>query len=90
MKLVSFPSQLDHRPTIITSIEAGYRTAYRAMLISYSIKLAMVFVLYAHMWMFNKKRDRKQATIPVDEKKAIELGMHDVTEIDNKGFRYIL
>jgi len=42
------------------------------------------------MWMFNKKRDREQALTPADEKEAIELGMHDVTEIDNKGFRYIL
>lgn len=60
------------------------------MLIAYSIKLFMVFVLYIHMWMFNRKRDREQAASPVDEREAIELGMHDVTEIDNKGFRYIL
>jgi len=60
------------------------------MLIAYSVKLAMVFVLYVHMVMFNRKRDREQASMPVDEKEAIELGMHDVTEFDNKGFRYIL
>ena len=60
------------------------------MLIAYSIKLAMVFVLYIHMFMFNRKRDREQAATPVDEKEAIELGMHDMTEFDNKGFRYIL
>jgi hypothetical protein len=60
------------------------------MLIAYSIKLLMAFLLYAHMYMFNKKRDREQAASPIDEKEAIELGMHDVTEIDNKGFRYIL
>jgi hypothetical protein len=60
------------------------------MLIAYSIKLAMSVLLYAHMWMFNLRRDREQAGIPIDEKEAIELGMHDVTEIDNKGFRYIL
>ena len=40
--------------------------------------------------MFNAKRDREQAEMPIDEKEAIELGMHDVTENDNKGFRYIL
>ena len=68
------------------------------MLVAYSIKLFMVFILYIHMWMFNRSRDREaQAVIAaagvggvIDEKEAIELGMHDVTEIDNKGFRYIL
>jgi len=60
------------------------------MLVSYIIKLLMVFVLYVHMWMFNRKRDREQALSPVDERDAIELGMHDQTEIDNKGFRYTL
>ncbi|KAH8595990.1 major facilitator superfamily domain-containing protein [Bisporella sp. PMI_857] len=76
--------------TFITSEAPKYHTAYRAMLIAYSIKLLMAFVLYIHMFMFNRKRDREQAAAPVDEKEAIELGMHDVTEIDNKGFRYIL
>lgn len=68
------------------------------MVVAYSVKLFMVFVLYAHMWMFNRTRDREiereEATAGnsgvVDEKEAIELGMHDVTEIDNKGFRYRL
>ena len=68
------------------------------MVVAYSIKLFMVFVLYIHMWMFNRNRDREEAAARagagtgrvVDEKEAIELGMHDVTEIDNKGFRYIL
>ena len=77
---------------------AKYRTAYISMLVAYSIKLFMVFVLYVHMWMFNRTRDREAASTiagvgvggVVDEKEAIELGMHDVTEIDNKGFRYIL
>jgi hypothetical protein len=36
------------------------------------------------------RRDREKDGIAIDEKEAIELGMHDVTEIDNKGFRYIL
>jgi len=60
------------------------------MLIAYSIKLLMAVLLYVHMWMFNMRRDREQEGMPIDEKEAIELGMHDVTEIDNKGFRYIL
>ncbi|KAH7403005.1 major facilitator superfamily domain-containing protein [Cadophora sp. MPI-SDFR-AT-0126] len=76
--------------TFITSEAPKYRTAYRAMLIAYSIKLVMAFILYVHMYMFNKKRDTEQAASPVAENETIELGMHDVTEIDNKGFRYIL
>jgi hypothetical protein len=62
------------------------------MLVAYSIKLAMVIFLYIHMALFNQKRDKEQETANarVGEKQAIEMGMHDVTEIDNQGFRYIL
>ena len=64
------------------------------MLIGYCIKLLMVLVLYFYMWSVNKKRDRESASgihlTPEEEKAAIEEGMHDVTEIDNKGFRYTL
>jgi heme/copper-type cytochrome/quinol oxidase subunit 2 len=64
--------------------------AYKAMLIAYSIKLFMVIVLYIHVWMYNKKRDREHAAAPISEKEVIEMGMHDATEFDNKGFRYTL
>lgn len=64
------------------------------MLIGYSVKLIAVLVLFAYMWSVNKKRDRESASgIKLTEeelKAAVEAGMHDVTEIDNKGFRYIL
>ena len=55
----------------------------------------MVIVLYSYMWAINKKRDREggQSESPsneLDEKEAIERGMQDVTELDNKGFRYVL
>lgn len=64
------------------------------MLIGYCVKLFMVLVLYFYMWSVNKRRDRESASgiqlSEEEEKKAIEEGMHDVTEIDNKGFRYIL
>lgn len=66
------------------------------MLVAYSLKLVLVFVLYVHMWMFNRARDqaaeasRAGPSGVIDEKETIELGMHDVTEIDNKGFRYTL
>jgi hypothetical protein len=64
------------------------------MLIGYSIKLVAVLMLFAYMWSVNKKRDRQSAggihLTDEEEKAAVEAGMHDVTEIDNKGFRYIL
>lgn len=64
------------------------------MLVGYSIKLLMVVVLYIFMWRSNKARDAEQAALgelsDEAEREAINLGMHDVTELDNKGFRYIL
>jgi hypothetical protein len=61
------------------------------MLVGYSVKLAAVLVLFAYMWSVNKKRDRESAGgMRLTDEAAVEAGMHDVTEIDNKGFRYIL
>lgn len=64
------------------------------MLTGYSVKLAMVVVLYIFMWRSNKARDREQATRgelnDEEERRAIEDGMHDMTELDNRGFRYTL
>ncbi|KAF2012132.1 MFS general substrate transporter [Aaosphaeria arxii CBS 175.79] len=80
--------------TFKSSEKPGYKSAYVAMLIGYCVKLLMVLILFAYMWSVNKKRDRESASgihlTPEEEKQAIEEGMHDVTEIDNKGFRYIL
>ncbi|KAK3070155.1 hypothetical protein LTR53_010963 [Teratosphaeriaceae sp. CCFEE 6253] len=82
-------------PQTFKSSEAPYyHSAYIAMLCGYSIKLVCVVVLYVYMWQVNKQRDREAADggIMSDEEKtaAIERGMHDVTELDNKGFRYSL
>lgn len=64
------------------------------MLIGYSIKLVAVLVLFGYMWSVNRKRDRELASgsqlTEEEEQAAIEAGMHDVTELDNKGFRYVL
>ena len=64
------------------------------MLVGYSVKLLMVVILYVYMHRSNKKRDVEQAArgelSEEEEKEAIERGMLDMTEIDNKGFRYIL
>lgn len=57
------------------------------MLVGYSVKLVAVLVLYLYMYRANKARD---ALGPADGKAAVKLGMHDVTELDNPGFRYSL
>ncbi|KAK3051090.1 hypothetical protein LTR09_007840 [Extremus antarcticus] len=71
-----------------------YHSAYIAMLVGYSVKLAMAVILYVYMFTANKKRDREAAAAGVvsdeEEKAAIERGMRDLTELDNKGFRYSL
>ncbi|KAK6593342.1 allantoate permease [Botrytis cinerea] len=80
--------------TFIDSEAPGYHSAYIAMLVGYSVKLAMVVVLYIYMYSSNKKRDAEQAArgevSEEEEREAVEKGMMDMTEIDNRGFRYIL
>ncbi|KAI1393189.1 MFS general substrate transporter [Hypoxylon trugodes] len=81
--------------TFIDSEAPFYTSAYIAILIGYCVKTTMVIVLYLYMWLVNKKRDRDAATYgsrlsAEQEKEAIEQGMHDVTELDNEGFRYVL
>ena len=75
------------------------------MLVGYTVKLLAVLVLYAHMYRANQQRDREVAVTLADgqglstealedakglEATAVEAGMRDQTELDNKGFRYIL
>jgi len=73
---------------------ARYHSAYIAMLVGYSVKLLMVIILYIYMYRSNKRRDGEQALrgelSDEEEREAIEKGMLDMTEIDNRGFRYIL
>lgn len=73
--------------TFIETEAPHYRSAYIAMLVGYSVKLVSTIVLYLYMWRSNVSRD---AEAPIDEKAAINAGMHDQTELDNKGFRYTL
>ncbi|KAJ9609408.1 hypothetical protein H2200_005735 [Cladophialophora chaetospira] len=80
--------------TFKSSDAPAYHSAYVAMLIGYIIKLVSIIVLYVFMYLSNKKRDREAAASGIgltdEEKEAIERGMHDMTELDNKGFRYSL
>ena len=69
--------------------------ALHSILIGYCVKTVMITALYIYMWSVNKKRDRDAASLgseaaDLEEKEAIERGMHDMTELDNKGFRYVL
>lgn len=68
------------------------------MLIGYIVKLLAITTLYFYMYSVNKKRDREQAISSGDDeqqrekarREGIEGGMHDLTELDNRGFRYVL
>ena len=64
------------------------------MLVGYVVKLLAVVALYWYMYTENRRRDRLAAVDGAasdeERREAMELGMHDVTEIDNKGFRYAL
>jgi hypothetical protein len=77
--------------TFRDSEKPGYHSAYIAMLVGYTVKLGMVIVLYIYMFTANKKRDREAGNMTAEEERlAIEQGMQDQTELDNKGFRYTL
>lgn len=64
------------------------------MLVGYAVKLLSVVALYVYMWGVNKKRDREAAASGLSaeeiEKSGIECGMQDMTELQNKAFRYVL
>lgn len=64
------------------------------MLVGYTVKITCVIILYIYMYSVNKRRERAAAAHGAlsdeEERAAIERGMHDMTEIDNKGFRYVL
>jgi hypothetical protein len=65
-----------------------------SMLVGYTVKLLSVVVLYIYMWGANKKRDRDAANSGLSqeelERAGIESGMQDMTELENKAFRYVL
>ncbi|KAI0509622.1 allantoate permease [Xylaria bambusicola] len=73
--------------TFLESEAPHYRSAYVAMLVGYTVKLLSIITLYIYMWRVNVARDAEGV---LDEKAAVEAGMHDQTELENKGFRYSL
>lgn len=70
------------------------------MLVGYVVKLLAITVLYVYMYLANVKRDREQEVsgdggehLATDQDakvrtEGIEGGMLDMTELDNKAFRY--
>ena len=60
------------------------------MLAGYSVKLTAILILYAYMYLENKRRDRAALETQESEEDGIVNGMLDQTEIDNKAFRYVL
>ncbi|KAJ6548663.1 MFS general substrate transporter [Mycena capillaripes] len=85
-------------PHVLLQSEAaiGYPTATKAMMVGYVVKTACHLFLGVYMWNSNQARDREAAAagenITEDQraKLAEEEGMKDVTEFDNKWFRYVL
>ncbi|KAF7311323.1 MFS general substrate transporter [Mycena kentingensis (nom. inval.)] len=87
-------------PHVIKEAEkaAGYPTATKAMMAGYTVKTGCHIFLALYMWYENRARDRLAAQEPkemrVSEEERVRLaeeeGMRDVTEFDNKWFRYVL
>ncbi|KAF2192417.1 MFS general substrate transporter [Zopfia rhizophila CBS 207.26] len=76
-------------PFVVKESEApGYRGATIGLLVGYTIKLACHLGLLGYMFLTNRYRDRKYG--PADKKKSDEAGMRDLTEFQNKDFRYVL
>ncbi|KAF7297521.1 MFS general substrate transporter [Mycena indigotica] len=76
---------------------AGYPTATKAMMAGYVVKTVCHVLLGAYMWNDNRLRDRVAlktgGELPSEDERARlaeQEGMKDVTEFDNKWFRYVL
>ncbi|KAF9036440.1 MFS general substrate transporter [Hymenopellis radicata] len=83
--------------TLIDSEEdIGYPTATKAMLAGYTVKTGCHILLGLYMWYENRRRDALAEAsgddISEEERARLaeEAGMNDVTEFDNKYFRYVL
>ncbi|KAJ6494230.1 MFS general substrate transporter [Mycena sanguinolenta] len=85
-------------PHVLLQSEAaiGYPTATKSMMAGYVVKTVCHLLLGFYMWNSNRLRDRDAISsgenIPPEERERLaeEEGMKDVTEFDNKWFRYVL
>ncbi|KAI0201394.1 MFS general substrate transporter [Astrocystis sublimbata] len=76
-------------PFVVEPSEApDYPSATIGLFVGYTIRAACLFVLLIHMFFANRLRDKKYG--PQDKKASDEAGMSDMTEFENKNFRYVL
>ncbi|KAH8813415.1 MFS general substrate transporter [Flagelloscypha sp. PMI_526] len=74
----------------------GYPTATKAIMAGSAIKCGFHVILGIYMYLENRRRDREAEengeTVPEEERKKLaeEAGMRDLTEHENKWFRYVL
>ncbi|VDC05871.1 unnamed protein product [Peniophora sp. CBMAI 1063] len=85
-------------PHVLIDSEAdtGYPTATKAMMAGYAAKCGLHVILGLYMFFENRRRDTlaeaEGYALPEEERSrlAVDAGMNDVTEHDNKWFRYVL
>ncbi|KAJ7267787.1 major facilitator superfamily domain-containing protein [Mycena rebaudengoi] len=85
-------------PHVLLQSEAaiGYPTATKSMMAGYVVKTVCHLALGIYMWNSNRLRDRNAVAAGENISKAErarlaeEEGMKDITEFDNKWFRYVL
>ena len=76
-------------PFVVKANQAPrYEGATIGLLVGYAIKCGCHFGLLAYMFFENRRRDRNYG--PADKQASNEAGMRDMTEFENKDFRYVL
>ncbi|KAI1267805.1 major facilitator superfamily domain-containing protein [Xylariaceae sp. FL1019] len=76
-------------PFVVKQSEAPHFTsATIGLLVGYAVKLVCHLLLLAYMLTENKRRDKKYG--PANKEVSDECGMRDMTEFENKDFRYVL
>ncbi|KAF2643170.1 MFS general substrate transporter [Massarina eburnea CBS 473.64] len=76
-------------PFVVKQSQAPrYEGATIGLLVGYMIKLVCHLGLLLYMFLSNKHRDREYG--PAGKGRSDEAGMHDLTEFQNKDFRYVL
>ncbi|KAE8155304.1 major facilitator superfamily domain-containing protein [Aspergillus avenaceus] len=85
-------------PQFFKSSEAPhYYTAYTTILICFAITIAMTMVLRVYLEIENKRRDKQQG-VHIDPEESREIDLHtdealeqvDETDLQNRGFRYVV
>ncbi|KAL3497167.1 major facilitator superfamily domain-containing protein [Aspergillus germanicus] len=76
-------------PFVVNQSEAPHFTgATIGLLVGYAIKLGCHLLLLAYMFTVNRSRDKQYG--PANKGASDEAGMRDLTEFENRDFRYVL